>query len=99
MDLYLEVIDRGVVEFGFLCKDKSEMFSHEFNSLENSAHDDGGKFIGKGVDAEIDFGLIDGLIVVERLLGGLGLTATGGVELFIFGLWLLELGFAKGGVG
>ena len=68
MDLCLEVVDRGIVKFGFLCEDKSEMFSHEFNSLENSAHDDGGKFIGKGVDAEIDFGLVNGLVVVERLL-------------------------------
>ena len=68
MDLCLEVIDRGVVEFGFLSEDKSEMFSHEFNSLENSAHDDGGKFIGKGVDAEIDFGLVNGLVVVKRFL-------------------------------
>ena len=99
MNFYLEVVDRGVIEFGLLCEDEGKMFPHEFDSLEDSAHDDGGEFIGKGVDAEIDFGLVDGLIVVERLLGGLGLAAVGGVMLFIFGLWLLELGSAKGRVG
>ena len=99
MNFYLEVVDRGVIEFGLLCEDEGKMFPHEFDSLEDSAHDDGGEFIGKGVDAEIDFGLVDGLIVVERLLGGLGLAAVGGVILFILSLWLLELGSAKGRVG
>lgn len=99
MDFCLEVVNRGIVKFGLFCEDKGEVFPHEFYALEDSTHDDGGKFIGKGVDAEVDLGLVDGLVVVERLLGGLGLTAVGRVELFILSLWLVELGFAKRGVG